>query len=276
MEKGTHEVDGDEVVHKSGRSFYTHMSLSLLRNEKEDPIGMIGYTIDITERKEAEERLRASLAEKEVLLKETHHRVKNNLQIISSLLNLQSAQIDDKKVQDLFAESISRVSAMALIHEKLYRSGDLTQVDFADYLESLVDVASETYSILGNPVKFELTNQDVYLNMDTAIPCALIVNELLSNALKYAFPEGNLSNKGLQKIRVEMIHDAGAGYILTVSDNGCGFPDNVDFRNTESLGLQIVKTLTEQLDGTLELDNEDGTTFTLKFEESIQNSEVKP
>ena len=145
MVKGTLEVDGNEVIRKSGESFLVHLAMSLLRDGAGTPIGMIGSSMDITERKEAERQIADSLAEKEVLLKEIHHRVKNNLQIISSLLNLQSAQIEDEEVQNLFAESKNRVSTMALIHEKLYRSDNLSEIDFGDYFRSLVDALSDSF-----------------------------------------------------------------------------------------------------------------------------------
>jgi two-component sensor histidine kinase len=228
----------------------------------------------VEERKIAEELATKSLAEKEVLLKETHHRVKNNLQIISSLLNLQSAQIEDEAAQKLFTESKDRVSAMALIHEKLYRSEDLAEVDFGDYLESLIENLSQSYTLPGQPVTIDMAAQDISLDIDTAIPCALIINELVSNGLKHAFPIDAPSGNGENVIQVAMTHEGVNELVLRVSDNGCGFSDGVNFRDTESLGFQIVTTLTEQLDGVIDLNNEDGTTFTLRLNENLENAGV--
>jgi PAS domain S-box-containing protein len=213
---------------------------------------------DVTERRVAEERIRLSLKEKEVLLKEVHHRVKNNLQIISSLLNLQSKYIKDSQALEMFKESRNRIRSMTLIHEKLYRSKDLANLDVAEYIQNLSSNLFRSYS--SGRVSLKTQVDDILLGIDTAIPCGLIINELVSNSLKHAFPE----KQG--EIFVDLHRDDGR-FTLIVRDNGVGFPENVDFRNTDSLGLQLVCTLTDQLDGAIELNRTGGTEFKITFGE---------
>lgn len=216
----------------------------------------------VAERQRAEEQLRASLREKEVLLREIHHRVKNNLQVISSLLNLQSRYIHDPQAFEMFKESQNRVKSMAIIHEKMYKSKDLVKIDFAEYISNLLSHLFRTYSVQADAVRLHIDVADVFLGIDTAIPCALIINELVSNSLKYAFPA---DRKG--SIRIALRADKDNRYTLTVSDDGVGFPQGLDFRTTDSLGLQIVTALTNQLEGTLELLDGRGTAFQLTFAE---------
>jgi PAS domain S-box-containing protein len=216
---------------------------------------------DITERKNAEERIKASLKEKEVLLKEIHHRVKNNLQVISSLLNLQAGYIKDRRALEMFKESQNRIRSMALIHEKLYQSKDLARIDFTEYIRNLMTYLFRLYEADTDSIRLKIDTNGVLLAIDTAIPCGLIVNELVSNSLKYAFPQ---KRKGEISIS---LHSDGSRFTLTVSDSGIGFPDDLDFRNTESLGLQLVTGLTAQLDGTVELLNSNGTIFKIAFPE---------
>jgi len=214
---------------------------------------------DITQRKRAEEELVSSLREKEVLLKEIHHRVKNNMQVISSLLSLQSSYISDPRVLAIFNDSQNRVKSMALIHEKLYQSKNLARVDFGEYTRSLISHLFDSYGVDPERISTEVQSDGVDLAIDTGRSCGLIVNELVSNALKHAFPGGR---KGRVTVGLER---ANGTCILRVSDDGVGFPAHVDFRNTESLGLQLVNTLTEQLEGNIELSCNGGTTFTISF-----------
>ena len=225
-------------------------------------------TQEIGRRQEAETRIRASLQEKEVLLKEVHHRVKNNLQIISSLLNLQSGYIDDERTLQMFKESQSRIQSMALIHEKLYQSEDLARVNFAEYIDSLVGFLMRSYGSGG--VGIALNVEPVFLSLDTSIPCGLIVSELVSNSFKYAFPKGHV---GEIFVRLKSIDDE--HYELSVGDTGIGFPEDVDFQETESLGLQLVTTLANQLDGEIELDRSNGTAFRICFRVH-KSDRVKP
>ena len=156
---------------------------------------------------------------------------------------------------------------MALIHEKLYRSENLAEINFGGYIKSLIETLIDSFGTHVGPVDIEVTDHGVSLEIDTAIPCALMVNELVTNALKYAFRHNIPGVDRPPQIRAEIARDSKNGLTLTVSDNGCGFPEHLDFRDTESLGLQIVNTLTHQLDGTIELDNEEGTTFTFRCTE---------
>jgi two-component sensor histidine kinase/CBS domain-containing protein len=218
---------------------------------------------ELAERKRAEEQLKASLKEKEVLLKEIHHRVKNNLQIISSLLKLQSAYTKEEQVLGMFKDSQNRIRSMALIHEKLYQSKDLSRIDFAEYIRDLADNLLRSYKASSQAITLKTTVNDITLNIDTAIPCGLIINELMSNSLKHAFPTPSKD----KEICINIYSSGNHQFILNVSDNGIGFPKDLDFRNTESLGLELVCTLTEQLDGTIELDNSKGTSFNIAFSE---------
>ncbi len=224
---------------------------------------------DITERKQAEEKIKAALREKEVLLKEIHHRVKNNLQIISSLLYLQSRNIEDQQTLDMFIEGQNRVRSMALVHEKLYKSQDLARVDVAEYIRSLTGYLFQTYGVRVHDVTLKTVIDPVFLGVDTAIPCGLIINELVSNALKYAFPlspaAGTRGEQAPGEISIQLRVGADDLLTLTVQDNGVGFPAGVDYQNTESLGLRLVNTLVRQLDGTLELEQNSGTIFRITF-----------
>jgi len=215
---------------------------------------------EIAERKRVEGQISASLKEKEVLLKEIHHRVKNNMQVVSSLLQLQSRNIQDPETLAIFRDSQNRIRSMALIHEKLYRSQDLARVDFGDYLKDLTGFLIRSYRAQLGPVNLRLDASDVLLPVDMAVPCGLIVNELVCNALKHAFRDGREG-----EIRVLLHSSPEQRVTLIVGDNGCGFPEGVDFRNTESLGMQLLNTLVEQLDGTVELHRGDGTEFEIVF-----------
>ena len=216
---------------------------------------------ELAERERAEEQIKASLREKEILLKEIHHRVKNNLQIISSLLKLQSGYIKDEQALAMFKDSQNRIRSMALIHEKLYQSKDLSRIDFAEYIYDLTNNLLRSYTASSHTIKLTTSADDVWLDIDTAIPCGLIINELVSNSLKHAFPVQNQEHQ----VNVHIRPYNNKQFILTVSDNGVGFPENVDFRNTETLGLELVCTLIEQLDGTVELDSSQGTKFVITF-----------
>ena len=216
-------------------------------------------------RRQAEEQIKASLLEKEVLLKEIHHRVKNNLQIISSLLNLQSGYIGDEQVSQMFKESQNRVRSMALIHEKLYQSENLARIDFAEYVRDLTNYLFRMYGASSYGIKLEINADDVSLDIDMAIPCGLIVNELVSNSLKYAFPIEPRQSESKGTIRIGLNSDNNGKLTLIVSDNGIGLPEGLDYRKTGSLGLQLVNTLANQLEGDMELDRNGGTTFKITF-----------
>jgi PAS domain S-box-containing protein len=224
--------------------------------------GVIEYARDITERKKAEDQLQASLLEKEVLLREVHHRVKNNMQVISSLLNLQSRHIQDPDVHEMFKESQRRIRSMALIHERLYQSSDFSRIEFSEYLRNLATHLFHSYQVNASRVQLKIEAEKVHLNINTAIPCGLIVNELISNALKHGFPDGR---KG--QLDIDLRRVAEDGYTLRVRDDGVGFPEGLDFRKTETLGMQIVNTLISQIDASIDLVRDKGTEFSIHFQE---------
>ena len=232
-----------------------------LKDKNNKIYAVMGISRDITNQKAIEDALRMSLKEKEVLLKEIHHRVKNNMQIISSLISLQSDYANNEDTIKMFDDSKNRIRSMALIHEKLYQSDDLSLIDFSDYIESLASKLLEFYGLKARLIALNVKADDITLSIDSAIPCGLIINELISNSIKHAFTE---EKEG--KISIEM-HEVDDNYVLTVEDNGQGFPEDVDFRKTDSLGLQIVQTLTLQLGGEIELENNGGTKFTIIFNE---------
>jgi two-component sensor histidine kinase len=209
---------------------------------------------EIAHRLRAEEELKASLREKEALLQEIHHRVKNNLQVICSLLNLQSRSIEDQDTLRMFRESQDRVRSMALIHEKLYRSQDMARVDFADYLRNLAHHLVRSYGAESNRVKLRMTLDDVPLTIEKAVPCGLITNELISNALKHAFPDGRDG-----EIHVRLRAGGDQRLTLSVADNGVGLPADTDLDATETLGLQLIKVLNGQLGGTARVQSGRGT-----------------
>ncbi len=219
---------------------------------------------EIIERQKAENQLKDSLKEKEVLLKEIHHRVKNNLQVISSLLYIQSKNIKDKKALELFKDSENRVRSMALVHEKLYRSENLININLEEYLRSLTYHLLQTYSINGKHIDIQIRVRNIQLTVEKAIPCGLIISELVSNSLKYAFPEdreGTIRVELFSEEKNQNMDGAVKACTLIVSDNGIGFPEGLDFQNTESLGMQLVRNLTRQMDGVIELDRSSGTSF---------------
>jgi PAS domain S-box-containing protein len=223
---------------------------------------LVSLGIEASKRKKAEEKLKASLKEKEILMKEIHHRTKNNLTIISSLLNLQSRYINDKEALDVFKESQNRARSMALIHEKLYSSGDLRKIDFGEYIRSLTTELFHSYKT-SSGIKLNMHIDNVDLDINTSVPLALIVNEIVTNSLKYAFPD---KKKGTISVNFNRKSDE---LQLIVADNGIGFPNHVDFKNTNSLGMQLVNSLTEQIDGKIMLDETEGTKFIINFKEKF-------
>lgn len=211
---------------------------------------------------QANEQLLESLHEKETLLKEIHHRVKNNMQVVSSILKLQARKIQDKELATIFEESQNRIMAMALIHEKIYRSENLSQINFGDYIKELALRLFSFYNVSKEKIGLKVEAGDVLLDVETAIPCGLIVNELVSNCLKHGFPD-----KRTGEIQIGFKLAANNILQLTTSDSGVGIPDDIDFRNTESLGLHLVTMLVEdQLDGKITLDRTSGTEFNIRFQ----------
>jgi PAS domain S-box-containing protein len=254
------------AVRKDGTEFPIALSLSSFKMNGR--WHAVGIARDITQRKLAEDRILASLEEKKLLLQEIHHRVKNNLQIISSLLDLQLEYVAGKQPQEVFNEIKNRVKSMAIVHEKLYVSQDLSKVDFHDYLTTLIDNLYRSYSVSLAKITLKLEVENVSLGIDTAIPCGLIVNELITNALKYAFP-GERTGEVQVALRRTGRDVRGEGeYELTVKDNGTGIPQEVDLKKAKTLGLHLVSTLVEhQLRGSIDLKREAGTQFCIRFNE---------
>ena len=228
--------------------------------------GFVCGSRNIDDRKHVEKQIKTSLEEKEVLLKEIHHRVKNNMQIISSLLNLQSKYVKNKNEIDIFKESQDRVRSMAMIHENLYKSKNIARINFGEYVQKLVYGLFSSYGINPEMIHAHMNLDDILLDIDKAIPCGLILNELVTNSLKHAFPtDENLK----EKCKLDIILSKNENILkIVVSDNGVGFPENVDFQNTESLGLQLVNALVNQLNGDIEIEKTNGTKFTIKFKEN--------
>jgi len=224
---------------------------------------------EVHSREKAEALLRKSLQEKELLLKEIHHRVKNNLLVVASLLDWQANYIEDEKIIKMFENSQDRIHSMALIHEHLYKCDDLKRLNIAEYIKDLVDKIFYSYDVGGKGIEFSINVEDIILNIETARPCGLMINELIGNALEHAFPKKN-QNQGV--ISLDFKKATEDKMMLSVTDNGIGLSKDFDLEKSESLGLQLVHTLIEQLDGELELDTTKGTTFKVTFSE-LQYSE---
>jgi PAS domain S-box-containing protein len=279
-----HYVGEGWRVRKDASQFWASVVITALRDAHGELRGFAKVTRDITERRQAEcaleqanealeqrvaertaalqalnDRLEAGLQEKEVLLKEIHHRVKNNLQVIVSLLSLQHQATNDPQVLALFEESERRIRSMALVHETLYQTGNLGRFELAQYIPTLNAQLLQAYGVEPHRIAVHLDLAEVTLPFDMAVPCGLILNELLSNVLQHAFPDGQAGG-----MTVTLTHAADR-VTIRVRDTGCGFPVHLDFRQTESLGLQLVCALTEQLDGTIALERSGGTAFTVTF-----------
>lgn len=247
-----------KIVTKSGEDRWLWVSAATMEYHGK-PTGIVTL-LDITEAKRAEERLSTALAEKEILLREIHHRVKNNLQVISALLDLQSDHIRDEQSLAFFRESRDRIKTMALVHERLYNSSDMASVDFGDYVRNLTAHLSFSYVDDPDRIVVKVDAAELSLGIEEAIPCGLIINELVSNALKHAFP-----GKRNGEVVIDCRSDGDGLVTLGVRDNGVGLPEDMDFRNTETLGLQIVTLLARQLRGTIDHANDNGASFSVSF-----------
>ena len=260
---GTHELDGKTFesigLKKNGAEFPFEISVGTW-GSKNDP-----YTTsiirDVTDRKITEQKLQKSIKEKEMLLKEIHHRVKNNLMIISSLLNLQSTYIKDENSKIIFMESQNRARSMALIHERLYQSTDLKNIDFGDYVQTLTTDLYNTYVMDRNLIRMNIETDKLNLDIDTSIPLGLILNELVTNSLKHAFSPGQNGNIDV------IFKKQDPNYILEVKDNGKGLPKDMDYKSTGSLGLSLITSLSDQIDADLEYVSHSGTLFRIIFHE---------
>ena len=249
-------------VRKDGNLLSANVTVSLVRDSNDNPNYFVAVFEDITERKEYESQLEKSIKEKEVLLKEVHHRVKNNMQVISSILNLQSSYIDDETALSILRESQDRIKSMSFVHESLYQSNTLSEVNFSEYIENIARNLFHSYGRPEGGLSLDFDLEEIYLNLDTSIPCGLIINEIVSNSLKYAF-EGREQGR----IFIVFSRESDGRLKLIVGDDGIGLPDNFDIDTAESLGLQLVTTLITQISGELEIQVKEGTRFNILFKE---------
>ncbi|MDZ7958600.1 MAG: PAS domain S-box protein [Aulosira sp. DedQUE10] len=246
---------------KDSSLVWINLTVSLVHDAFDKPKYFISVIEDISDRKQSQDQIRASLREKEVLLKEIYHRVKNNFQVISSLLSLQSEYIKDKQDMQIFQQSQQRIASMALVHEKMYQSGDLSRINFREYVQELVASLCTSYEVNDGAIALNINIDDhILLGLDTAIPCGLIIHELVSNSLKYAFPAGR---NGEIKIAIREISKN--KILLTVSDNGIGLPPNFSFTETASLGWQLVEALASQLTADISINSDIGVEFLITF-----------
>lgn len=246
------------LIKKDGTRFTGEINASTIKDLKGKNVNVMYTMRDITHHKQAEAQIQASLDEKEVLLREIHHRVKNNLQIISSLLSLQSSYLQDEASKEVLKESQDRVKSMAMIHQKLYQSGNFEQIEMGEYIKYLVNGLFSSYGINSGKIKLKTDLQKIYFDIDTAIPLGLIINEIVTNSIKHAFPNKN----GEIFIKIAQEDE---NYLIIVADNGIGLPKDLDIRKTGTLGLQLISNLVRQIDGELELKKTKGTEFRIKF-----------
>lgn len=244
---------------KNGEVFTSYLSASILKNKEGKKVGVVGISRDISRQTDIKNKLKDSLHEKEILLKEVHHRVKNNMQVISSILNLQSSFVSDKNTLEILKESQNRIKSMSFIHESLYQTKDMSSINLSDYIVNLSNNLLYSYKTNRSLVDFKLDIENINIGLDQAIPCGLILNELVSNALKYAFP-----NEQKGKLSIE-VKEEDNELFLRVEDNGVGFEKEFNYENANSLGLQLVHTLVEQLDGTIKVETEKGTRYLIRF-----------
>ncbi|NVO03382.1 MAG: PAS domain S-box protein [Bacteroidetes bacterium] len=260
LEKPVPEELEIEIVSKNKKNKIILIFARNLYDEKNEIIGSTNIAFDITKRREKEKELEAQIKEKEVLLKEVHHRVKNNLQVIVSMLNLQSHSVSEEKTQILIHEMQNRVRSMALIHDNIYKSKSYTDINFADYIERLTFDLFQNYNIDSKKVKLKITCEELTFDISKAISLGLILNEIISNSLKFAFPNGK---KG--EVKISLSKKENGQIELIASDNGIGIKGNVDFDNVESLGLLLIGTLSQQIDAEMNFDQSKGTKYSFSF-----------
>jgi len=249
---------------KSGVDFFLHVEAQPMFSDKGAFSNFIIVGADLTENKKNELLISRSLKEKEILLAEIHHRVKNNLAIVSSLLQLQMLYSDDERIRSLMKESQSRLKSMALVHEKLYEGGDLTLVNFGQYISEISDHIRSAYPNNGVDLDVQFNVNDIRLNIAQAVPCGLIMNEVLTNCFKYAFV-GRLT--GSVHINFE---EKGDYFVLEIIDNGIGLPSDYNIAKVKSLGITLIRTLTSQIKGTFDISSKNGTRVVITFPKQIR------
>jgi len=253
---------------KDGTNFSGEVNVSVIKNDQGNVESFMGIIRDITHHKKIENEIKRSLNEKEMLIKEIHHRVKNNMQIITSLLNLQSSYFEDENVKSVFKESQNRVKSMAMVHEKLYQSKDLARINFADYIKSLALGLLSSNGIDSNGIKLNLDLDTFYLGIDTAIPLGLLLNEVITNSLKHAFPHGKNGTITIELRKKDSI------FIMSISDDGVGLPHDLELENSTTLGMKLIMSLVDQLDADLTMERSRGTKFIIKFRELKYNKRI--
>lgn len=253
-------------VHEENLGGFFLITTTPIYDDAGEVLGSVHVARDITQRKIIEEQLQQALDDKDMLMKEIHHRVKNNLMIMSSLLNLQSRYIEDEVAKDIFKDCQSRAKTMALIHEKLYQSGQLKRIDVKDYVASLTNYIYRVYVTEPHRIILKVDLDDFMMDINTIISLGLILNEVLTNSFKYAFPE---KEKGTVTVKLRQINNK--KFLLEVEDDGVGLPADFDPHNTNSLGMQLIYNLTEQIKGELKLDGDNGTNVQITFQELKYN-----
>ena len=252
------------IILNNGEIKYVHEKSDISYNNKGQPVKMIGTVQDITEQKNINTKLVQSLREKELMLKEVHHRVKNNLQVVSSLLRIQAANVEDKTVGEYLKISEQRVQSMALIHQQLYKTEDLSRINFGDYVRELCTYLLFAYGIERSKINLAVNIEDIYFGIDTALPCGLIINELITNALKHAFPGGRQGT-----IEISLVKGTDERNNLTIRDDGVGIKNDFNLEELKTLGMQLVSTLSKQLESEIEINNKNGTEVKLIFKDLI-------
>lgn len=259
------------IIRKDGEKRTVRSKARLFTDKLGTPLTMQGALQDITEAVRTEAQIRRSLEEKELLLREIHHRVKNNMQVISSLLSLQSDKITDKRYAEMFKESEARIRSMALVYENLYQSESLANIDFHSYAESLINGLIRSYGVDMDRIKIRTEIENIVLDLDNSVPCGLIINELVSNAFKYAFPRGREG-----ELVISLCSVSEDEFELIIADDGVGIPKDTDIRKADSLGLRLVVILAEgQLEGEIVLNREKGSEYRIRFRRQLYKKRIK-
>ncbi len=258
-------IDYEDVLVKKDKTQIITLECCKIIDDGKGNIYYEGVIEDISKRKENEKALTQSLKEKEVLLRELYHRTKNNMQVISSLLGLKADLISDNSVKGILNDMSGRIRTIALVHQKLYQSKNLSRIDLGEYIQDLANLLIESYNSLSGRVSLNLSTSSVNVLIDTAIPCGLIINELITNALKYAFP-----NEVRGEINIQLFKSADDLITLKISDNGIGIPESIDIFNSETLGIQLLSSIVEhQLRGKIEFEFSKGVSCTISFKDSL-------